>query len=160
MFGPMASTSNTFDESQRKYTWWHGLGFTEVKIACFYYWCCFNSAHLRCQWWLKRTWSPAGTITETPPRGYMGNIRAGGVIPDHHQITIMSLLTYIGRNGPNNTTVIMFGPMASRVLQIHWINLNPSTHCTMGCGWGWAWQGCYTKVITRSSQGHKKVNSA
>ena len=26
MFGPMASTSNTFDESQPKYTWWHGLG--------------------------------------------------------------------------------------------------------------------------------------
>ena len=30
MFGPMASTSNTFDDSQPKYTWWHGLGFAAV----------------------------------------------------------------------------------------------------------------------------------
>ena len=26
MFEPMASTSNTYDESQPNYTWWHGLG--------------------------------------------------------------------------------------------------------------------------------------
>ena len=26
MFGPMATTSNTLDESQPKFTWWHGLG--------------------------------------------------------------------------------------------------------------------------------------
>ena len=33
MFGPMASTSNTFDESQLKYTWWHGLGLRFTGVS-------------------------------------------------------------------------------------------------------------------------------
>ena len=44
------------------------------------------------------------------------------------------------------------------VLQIHVMNLNPSTHGDMGSGW--ASQGYYLKVMTRSSQGHMKGKSA
>ena len=66
----------------------------------------------------------------------------------------MSLLTHMAEMG-QITTVIMFGPMASTVLQIHWINLNPSTHCAMG--WGWAFTGVlpqgHNKFIPRSQEG-------
>ena len=44
------------------------------------------------------------------------------------------------------------------VLQINLMNSNPSTHGDMS--WGWASQGYYPKVMTRSSQGHRKVKSA
>ena len=38
------------------------------------------------------------------------------------------------------------------------MEFNPSTHVRMG--WGWISQGCYPKVMVRSSQGHSKVKSA
>ena len=43
-------------------------------------------------------------------------------------------------------------------LALHLMNPNPSTHGDMD--WGWASQGCYTKVIVRSFQCHNKVISA
>ena len=48
----------------------------------------------------------------------------------------------------------MFGPMASTVLQIHWINPNPSTHYAMG--WGFSLTGVlpqsHNKIISRSQE--------
>ena len=46
--------------------------------------------------------------------------------------------------------------MAS-TLNTTWMNPNLSRPTPGAMGWGWASQGCYPKVITRSSQGHRKV---
>ena len=55
---------------------------------------------------------PSMEICQNTLRGYKVNIRVGGVIP--HQITLMSPLPHhYGRNGPNNSQIVMFGPMAN-----------------------------------------------
>ena len=79
---------------------------------------------------------------------------AGGIIP--HQITLLSPLSRMA--GMDQMTKRVSCLDQCLVLQIHWMNPNPSTCGDMG--WGWASQGYYPKVMTRSSQGHREVKSA
>ena len=90
-------------------------------------------------------------IYQKIPWGYRVNIRAGGVIP--HQITLMSPLSHLAEMDQIIQRLSCLDQWP--VLQIKMKNPNPSIHGDMGRGW--AWQGCYPKVIKRSSQGHRKV---
>ena len=54
---------------------------------------------------------PSMEIYQNTQISYSINIRARGVIP--RQITLMSPLFHMGRSGPNDSTIVMFGPMAS-----------------------------------------------
>ena len=54
---------------------------------------------------------PSMEISPNTPRGNRVNIIAGGVIP-HQNHPYVTTFSY-GRNGPNNSTIVMFRPMAS-----------------------------------------------
>ena len=115
---------------------------------------CSNSVHSRCLWWLKLTKTPEWSYTTTPREVTGGNIGARGVI--RHQINLMSPLS---RMAGMDQIIKRLSCLAQwLVLQIYLINPNPCTHGDMG--WGWASHGYYRKVMTRSSQGHRKVKSA
>ena len=64
------------------------------------------------------------------PRGYRGDIRAGGVIP--HQITLLSPLSRMA--GMDQMTKRLSCLDQWLVLQIYLTNPNPSTHDDMGWG--------------------------
>ena len=98
--------------------------------------------------------TPEWSYTTTPRDITGGNIRAGGVIP--HQITLMSTLSRMAGMDQMRKRLSCLDQWL--VLQIHLMNPNPSTHGDMG--WCWASQGYYPKVMTMSSQGHRKVKSA
>ena len=76
---------------------------------------------------------PRIEIYQNTPKGYRVATRlgGGGCYPIKWPLCHPSSS---GRHGLNNSTIVMFEPMA--VLQIHMMNPNPNTHFDM-C-WGWA----------------------
>ena len=100
----MASTSNKSAGNQPKYTWWHGLGLVfmvelpqrhmkvisrsqqgqmsakPLKIAYFVVFC-YNYVHLRCLWWLETDLDLNTDLYQNTWRGYRGNIRVCGFLP-------------------------------------------------------------------------------
>ena len=86
-----------------------------------------------------------------PNWGYVG---VGGVLP--HQITRMSPLSNMAEMDEITGRLSWLDQWP--VLPVKVMKLNPITHVDMGCGC--ALYGCYPKVITRSSEDHRKVKSA
>ena len=154
------------------YTWWHGLGLGFTGSITPRSWqghlnvtgrsnqlqigenslflCCFNSAHLRCLWWLRLTWTPAWKYNRSTPRGYRGNIRARGVIP--HQITLMSPLSHMAEIDKITQRLSCLDQWPVGLLHTHWMNPKPKYTWWHGLG-----VGLDRGVTPRSQQGHLKV---
>ena len=86
------------------------------------------------------------------PRGYSGNISAGGVIP--HQMTLMPPLSHIAEMDQIiNSTIVMLGPMATTSNTLD----ESQTKYTWWHGLGLGFKGVlpqgHDKVISRSQQG-------
>ena len=86
------------------------------------------------------------------PRGYRGNISAGGVIP--HQMTLMLLSPVAEMDQIIDSTIVMFGPMATTSNTLY--EYQPKYTCRwhgLGLGFKGVLPQGHDKVISRSQQG-------
>ena len=91
-----------------------------------------------------------------PNTDYRGFIGVGGVSPlsDHPYASP----SWYGTNLQNNRQIVVLRFFARYSMEIMKHNPSRSTYGDML--WGWASYGCYSEVMTRSSEGHIKVKTA